>query len=106
MTASPAELGAGALDALAIGTLGEWLPGFLGLVSCSFMISTFNCAPETRSKQTSVLLSRHALVPGVFLWSSSVRRSRVRPGFPRLLFSQDKDQEKTDPFGDFRGRPH
>jgi hypothetical protein len=35
VTASPAELGAGALDALAIGTLGEYLPGFLGLVSLS-----------------------------------------------------------------------
>ncbi|KAL6011841.1 hypothetical protein ACLOJK_002307 [Asimina triloba] len=51
--------------------IGEWLPGFLGLVSCT--------SHTVEARPPSVLLSRHALVPGVFLWSSSVRRSRVRP---------------------------
>ena len=37
--------------------------------------------PQRHGRSTaSVLLSRHALVPGVFPWSSSVRRSRVRHG--------------------------
>ena len=39
------------------------------------------CPGDTvEARPPSVLLSRHAQVPGVFLWSSSVRRSRVRPG--------------------------
>ncbi|KAK1411683.1 hypothetical protein QVD17_38243 [Tagetes erecta] len=39
------------------------------------------CPGDTvKARPPSVLLSRHALVPGVFQWSSSVRRSRVRPG--------------------------
>nr|GEX99261.1 hypothetical protein, mitochondrial [Tanacetum cinerariifolium] len=49
---------------------------------------------------STMLLSRHALVPGVFQWSSSVRRSRVRPGHlqrpsPPFLYGV---KEKTDPF--------
>ena len=61
--------------------IGEWLPGFLGLVSCTsrswYLHST---VPRRHGRSTpSVLLSRHALVPGVFQWSSSIRRSRVRP---------------------------
>ncbi|KAK8933835.1 hypothetical protein KSP39_PZI015843 [Platanthera zijinensis] len=53
------------------------------------------------SRPPSVPLSRHALVPGLFLWSSSVRRSRVRPGHLQrsptpFFFIWDKDQEKTD----------
>ncbi len=35
---------------------------------------------EAEARPPRVRLSRHALVPGFFLWSSSVRRSRVRPG--------------------------
>jgi len=34
----------------------------------------------SEARPPRVRLSRHALVPGFFLWSSSVRRSRVRPG--------------------------
>lgn len=33
--ASPAELGAGALACTSDWHIGEWLPGFLGLVSCT-----------------------------------------------------------------------
>ncbi|KAL4316378.1 hypothetical protein AHAS_Ahas15G0279100 [Arachis hypogaea] len=44
------------------------------------------------ARPPSVLLSRHALVPGVFKWSSSVRRSRVHPGHlpcaPDMAFSR------------------
>ena len=103
VTASPVELGAGALDALAIGTLGEYLPGFLGLVSLSsrswYLHST---VPRRHGRSTPApCASRHALVPGFFLWSSSVRRSRVRTGHLQrpltpFLFLTKKDQEKTD----------
>lgn len=65
------------------------------------------------ARPPSVLLSRHALVPGLSQWSSSVRRSRVRPRHLQrpptlflLLINIDKLKKKTDPFGDFRGRPH
>ena len=60
------------------------------------------CPGDTvEARPPSVLLSRHALVPGVFQWSSSVRRSRVRPGHlqrPLTPFfgGTNKDQEKTD----------
>ncbi|CAK7324605.1 unnamed protein product, partial [Dovyalis caffra] len=49
------------------------------------------CPGDTvEARPPSVLLSRHALVPGVFQWSSSLRRSRVRDGHlqrpPTLYF--------------------
>ena len=38
------------------------------------------CPGDTvEARPPRVRLSRHALVPGVFQWSSSIRRSRVRP---------------------------
>lgn len=94
--------------------IGEWLPGFLGLVSCTsrswYLHST---VPRRRGRSTpSVLLSRHALVLGVFQWSSSLRIEEVAPDIrnvlPRLFLFKiwDKLKEKADPFGDFRGRPH
>lgn len=56
---------------------------------------------NNEARPPRVRLSRHALVPGFFLWSSSVRRSRVRPGHlqrPLTPFfgGTNKDQEKTD----------
>ena len=57
------------------------------------------CPGDTvEARPPSVLLSRHALVPGIFLWSSSVRRSRVRPGHlqrpPTLFFILNIGQRK------------
>lgn len=58
----------------------------------------------------SVLLSRHAQVPRVFQWSSSLRRILSALGIcnilPCLFLIWEKRKEKTALFGDFRVRPH
>jgi hypothetical protein len=94
----------------------EWLPGFLGLVSCtSHLWYLHSTVPRRHGRSTPAqCASRHALVLGVFQWSSSLRIEEVvsapdiRNVLPRLFLFEiwDKLKEKTDPFGYFRGRPH
>ncbi|GER42919.1 cellobiohydrolase I [Striga asiatica] len=74
----------------------------------AFMISTFQLCPGDRveARPSSVLLSRHALVLGVFQWSSSLRieevvsATNIRNVLPRLFLFEiwDKLKEKTDLF--------
>jgi hypothetical protein len=75
---------------------------------------------RVEARPPCVLLSRHAQVPGFFLWSSGFRRSRVRSGHPQrpptggkmgktekpTRFFGGGVQGGPTPFGDFRGRPH
>lgn len=94
--------------------IGEWVVRVLGLVSypapCVHDIYIQLCPGDTvKARQPSALLSRHALVPGVFQWSSSVRRSRVRSGHlqrPPTPLKSKMGKTGGDPFGDFCGRPH
>jgi hypothetical protein len=115
--------GLGALDALAIGTSGEWLPGLIGrpgILHLAFMISTFNCAPETESKHAHPVCFFHDM-----LWSRicscGLRDSEEVVSVPDICNVLGGHMGKTEkptrffsggvqggptPFGDFRGRPH
>ena len=78
------------------------------------MISTFNCAPETRSKHARPVCFFHDMLwsrvssSGLNALEEVVSVPDICNVLPRLFLFEiwDKLKEKTDPFGDFRGRPH
>ena len=78
------------------------------------MISTFNCAPETRSKHARPVCFFHDMLwsrvssSGLLALEEVVSVPDIYNVLPRLFILKKKEKlkEKTDPFGDFRGRPH
>ena len=117
--------GLGALDALAIGTSGEWLPGLIGrpgILHLAFMISTFNCAPETGSKHAHPVCFFHDMLWSR-IFSCGLRDSEEVVSVPDIcnvlprgeIWAKRKSLPASfrvgskggpTPFGDFRGRPH
>lgn len=78
------------------------------------MISTFNCAPETRSKHAHPVCFFHDMLwfrvfsSGLLALEEVVSVPDICNVPPTLFFKYRKNKlkEKTYPFGDFRGRPH
>ena len=85
-----------------------------GILILAFMISTFNCAPETRSKHARPVCVFHDMLwsrvssCGLLALEEVVSVPDICNVLSRL-FCGDKQRSGKDgpnPFGDFRGRPH
>ena len=81
------------------------------------MISTFNCAPETRSKHARPVCFFHDMLWSRVSSSGLLALEEVvsvpdicyvlpSQAFLFNIYRTNWRKEKTDPFGDFRGRPH
>ena len=85
-----------------------------GILILAFMISTFNCAPETRSKHARPVCVFHDMLwsrvssCGLLALEEVVSVPDICNVLSRLFWGdkQRSGKDGPNPFGDFRGRPH